>query len=176
MRRLYLITSLLLIYCTEVWGNAYNSHLNHLLTLQKRALHLNVKAQKLDHTAPIALSFFLLHIHEIYKFKCVPLVYSILHKMINMSLSYVFSYVNKYTNCNLRNKNNIDIIKSKINAQKKSFVVSACILWQGYSLIRIKKRFATFLVLIENCESLFKLISCNSQFMRTFVPSCIKLL
>ena len=53
---------------------------------------------------------------------------SILHKTIIMSLTYVFIYVNEHTNNNLCNKNNINIIKSRINVQKNSFVISAFIL------------------------------------------------
>ena len=45
-----------LYYCTEVWGNVCNIHLNHLLILQNFALRLIVKTQKLNHTAPIAHS------------------------------------------------------------------------------------------------------------------------
>ena len=46
--------------------------------------------------------------------------------MINMSLTYVFSYVNENTNYNLRNKNNFNIIKTRINVRKKVFC-SICI-------------------------------------------------
>ena len=58
-----------LYYCTEVWGNACNTHLNHLLILQKCALLLIVNAHKLDRTAPIASSLSLLLIHDVNKYK-----------------------------------------------------------------------------------------------------------
>ena len=50
-------------------------------------------------------------------------------KIINMSLNFAFSYVNKRIDYNVRNKNNINIIKSRINVRKKSFIISAYMLW-----------------------------------------------
>ena len=87
-------------YCTEVWGNACNTYLNHLLILQKCAIRLILYAHELDHTASIVHSLSLLLIHDIHKFKCLSLVYSILHRMSNTSLTYDFSYVSEHTNYN----------------------------------------------------------------------------
>ena len=49
--------------------------------------------------------------------------------MSNMSLTYDFSYINEHTNYNLRNKNNCNKIMLRINVRKKSFVISARMLW-----------------------------------------------
>ena len=45
--------------------------------------------------------------------------------MVNISLTYVFNCVNEHMN----DKNNINIIKLRINVWKKSFAVSAFMLW-----------------------------------------------
>ena len=81
-------------YCTKVLGNACNS-LKPPAHLKKYALRLILSAHKLDHTAPITHFLSLLSTHDICTFKFLSLVYSISHRMINMSLTYDFSYVNE---------------------------------------------------------------------------------
>ena len=118
-----------LYYCAEVCGNVCNTHLNHPLILQKCALRSVLNAHKLDHTASIAHSLSLLLIHDIDKFKCASLIHSVLHRMSNMSLTYDFRYVNEHINHNLRYKDNINKIMSRINVRKESFVNPARMLW-----------------------------------------------
>ena len=40
-------------YCFEVWGNAFQSYLEPLIILQKRAIRMVAGAKKLDHTLPL---------------------------------------------------------------------------------------------------------------------------
>ena len=75
-----------LYHCTDVWGNVCNTNLNNLFILQKCAFRLILNATKLDHTTPIALSLYCLYMININL--CVSLVHSILHKIINISLTF----------------------------------------------------------------------------------------
>ena len=42
-----------LIYCIEVWGNAFDSHLMPLINIQKQTIRTISFSHYLDHTAPI---------------------------------------------------------------------------------------------------------------------------
>ena len=53
-------------YCIEVWGIAYQSYLEPLVKLQKRAVRTITGARKYEHTLPLFQNFNLLNIKEIY--------------------------------------------------------------------------------------------------------------
>ena len=59
-------------YCVEVWGNTYQSYLEPLIKLQKRAVRTIVGARKYAHTAPLFRELKLLNSKEIYIY-CVQL-------------------------------------------------------------------------------------------------------
>ena len=54
------------MYCIEVWGNAYQSYLEPLVKLQKRAARTITGARKYEHTLPLFQNLNLLNIKEIY--------------------------------------------------------------------------------------------------------------
>ena len=60
-------------YCIEIWGNIYQSYLEPLIKLQKRAVWTIVGARKYAHTAPFFRELKLLNIKEIYIY-CVQLI------------------------------------------------------------------------------------------------------
>jgi len=69
-----------------VWGNTYNSYLDPLIKLQKRAVRLISGAEKLSHTAPIFQKLKILNIHKLY-------IYSVqlfLYKHHDQSLPIIF--------------------------------------------------------------------------------------
>ena len=53
------------MYCIEVWGNAYQSYLEPLVKLQKRAVRTITGARKYEHTLPFQ-NLNLLNIKYIY--------------------------------------------------------------------------------------------------------------
>ena len=58
-------------HCIEVWGNTYQSYLEPLIKLQKRAVRTIVGARKYAHTAPLFRELKLLNIKEnLYFFVC----------------------------------------------------------------------------------------------------------
>ena len=71
-----------IIYCIEVWGNAYDVQMNKLTMLQKCALRVVVGAHKSARINLIAHELSLLFINDIYKLKCASMVYSVLHNLV----------------------------------------------------------------------------------------------
>ena len=61
------------MYCIEVWGNAYQSYLEPLVKLKKRAVRTITGARKYEHTLPLFQNLNLLNIKEIYIY-CVQLL------------------------------------------------------------------------------------------------------
>ena len=53
-------------YCIEVWGNIFETHLDPLVKVQKRAIRTIVGAKRFDHTFPIFKRLNLLNLREIY--------------------------------------------------------------------------------------------------------------
>ena len=57
-----------LLYCLPIWGGTYHTHLNSLITLQKRAVRIISNASYLDHTDPLFKSNQILKLGDIYIF------------------------------------------------------------------------------------------------------------
>ena len=75
-------------YCIEVWCNTYQSYLEPLIKLQKRAVRTVVGARKYAHTAPLFKELKLLNIKEIYIY-CVQLL---MYKHHHSILPSIFMY------------------------------------------------------------------------------------
>ena len=54
------------MFCNEVWGNTYQSYLDPLVKIQKRALRVISFADRLAHTDPLFENLKLLKLKEIY--------------------------------------------------------------------------------------------------------------
>ena len=84
------------IYCNEVWGNTYQTYLDPLVKIQKRAIRVISFSDRLAHTDPLFKSMNLLKIKEIYvtsvqlfmykyhNYKLPPVFYSFFTRNINI--------------------------------------------------------------------------------------------
>ena len=57
-----------LLYCINIWGGAYASHLNPLIILQKRAIRVICNAPYLGHSTPLFYATKILKLVDIYKY------------------------------------------------------------------------------------------------------------
>ena len=62
-------------YCNLIWGGAYDTVLQPLYILQKKAIRLISNSHYLEHTEPLFKSLELLNIFQIFKLNCLLLVY-----------------------------------------------------------------------------------------------------
>ena len=77
-------------YCIEIWGNTYQSYLEPLVKLQKRAIRTVVGVQRYAHTSPLFTDLKLLNIKEIYVY-CVQLFMYKYHNMVGVAVAMVIS-------------------------------------------------------------------------------------
>ena len=98
---------LYLNYCVFVWGNTFDSYLNPLVVLQKRAVRVIAGAKRNSPTEPIFKKLKLLKLKQIYLFAVQLFVFKFYHKIFasllprrlplpkDLNLSKKYSYSQK---------------------------------------------------------------------------------
>ena len=66
-----------LLYCNLIWGGTYDSHLDPLVKLQKRAIRNVNKTSFLSHTNSLFASNKILKLKDIHKFQLAKYVYNL---------------------------------------------------------------------------------------------------
>ena len=69
-------------YCIEVWGNIFETHLDQLVKIQKRAIRTIVGAKRFDHTQPIFKKLNILNLSEIYLYFVQLFMYKYHHRIL----------------------------------------------------------------------------------------------
>ena len=76
---MYMIYSTLflpyLLYCVEIWGNAYPTNLHCITMLQKRVTRLIYNAHRCDHTIPLLYKARILKFTDMVQFRILLFVY-----------------------------------------------------------------------------------------------------
>lgn len=111
-----------LSYCAEVWGNTYQSNLNPLVILQKRAVRIIHKVGFLDHTHDLFIQSKLLKLHDLVKYNTSIFMFKAFNKLLPVNLQHLFS--NREHSQNLRGFGNLTV--PKVRTTCKSFCVSVC--------------------------------------------------
>ena len=99
-----------LIYAIEVWGSADNTHLNHILVLQKRVVRMIYYLDKRqpDYSFPSADPLFheldLLKVHDIFKLKVAKFIYNCLNKFSPTNFHSWFELTSQTHRYNTRSK------------------------------------------------------------------------
>ena len=83
-------------YCITVWGNTFQSYLDPLVKLQKRAVRVVAGAKKYDHTEPIFDTLKILRLNQIY----IYAVQCFLFKFYRNMLPSFFDDFYQYNNVN----------------------------------------------------------------------------
>ena len=69
-------------YCCDIWGNTYKSRIQHLITIQKRAIRICQNADYRSHSRPLFYQLKTLNIHDMVNFKNMMFMYKVYNKFI----------------------------------------------------------------------------------------------
>ena len=85
-------------YCISVWGNTYQSYLDPLIKLQKKAVRLISGAKYLAHTAPLFENLKILTIQKLYLYSVQLFLYKHHHRLLpEMFLDFFTTNRNVHT-------------------------------------------------------------------------------
>ena len=143
-------------YCNLIWGGAYDTVLQPLYILQKKAIRLISNSHYLEHTEPLFKSLELLNIYQIIKLNCLLLVYKCTKN------NYFLEFKNKlHVNSSIHSYNTrintlLRLPSDKQTLIRKSYICKSIELWNAVnadnrnvnSVIVFKKKIK--LLLIEN--------------------------
>ena len=93
-------------YCISVWGNTFDSYLDPLVKLQKRAVRVIVGAKWSSHTDPIFRKLKILKFRQIYLFSIQQFVYKFRHRLLPSIFDEFFITNNSVHSHNTRSQNN----------------------------------------------------------------------
>ena len=79
-------------YCNLIWASTYNTHINPLLLLQKKAIRIITFSPPRTHTKPIFQKLNILPIFSLYKFQISAFVFSHINKLLPSALSSLFQF------------------------------------------------------------------------------------
>ena len=111
-----------ILYCLPVFGATYNTHLQPLVILQKRAVRIISGAGFLDHTTPLFYENKILKIEDLYKHSIACYVYS------NPSILNQFQQSHSY---NTRNRNLLVPPRVGLRSTEQSILYNAVKIWNG---------------------------------------------
>ena len=89
-------------YGIVTWGSTFDSHLYPILTLQKKALRITTSSHPLAHSKPLALKLSTLLSTELYCYHVGIFMYNVYHKMLNHSITSLFSRTSNVHSHNTR--------------------------------------------------------------------------
>ena len=91
-------------YCNAVWGNTYQTKLQPILTLQKRAIRICTNSSFRAHSKPLFLSLNCLNIYQLNKFNILVFLYKFKMNLLPDAFQNMFILNNIIHNHNTRNK------------------------------------------------------------------------
>ena len=130
-----------LIYAIEVWGSAANTHLNHIIMLQKRIVRMVyfLDKRQQDFSLPSANPLFqkleILKVHDLFKINLAKFVYNSLNKLNPINFHSWFKLTSHIHNHNTRSKF-IDI--DNLKATNNLFIPSARTTHYGLKSIKFQ--------------------------------------
>ena len=98
-----------LTYCAEVWGTTYKTNIKCLELMQKKAIRIVCKADRLASSTPLFINLKLLKFEDIVKLKCCSIMYIAYRRNLPINLQSKFSLSNIEQKYNLRSKSKFKI-------------------------------------------------------------------
>ena len=96
-----------LIYCIEVWGNAFDSHLTPLINIQKKIIRTISFSHYLDHTAPIFKELNILNLKKLVSQRISLLMYKQYLNILPSPIHELFTMNSTQHNYNTRQHTHI---------------------------------------------------------------------
>ena len=120
-----------LSYCSEIWGNTYESRLHDLIVLQKRAIRIIGDIGFRDHTTKVFKKFKCLKLVDIIRLQTCVLMYNANKGILPKNVQHNFiknSEIHKY---NTRRRNDFFTSQSSTNLRKISVNQKGIELWNA---------------------------------------------
>lgn len=98
-------------YCSEVWGNTYNTHLQILYRLQKKAIRVVHNVGHSDHTNGLFLKSNTLKLVDLIKLKSLLMIYKAKKNQLPRNIQQLFA--NRDDKYNLRGTQNLKVQRTR---------------------------------------------------------------
>ena len=109
-----------LTYCSLIWGTTYETHLNPLIILQKRAIRIINKVNYSEHTSPLFFSNKILKLKDLIKYRQAIYVYKNILQFSTPAHSY-----------STRNRNNLSIPFQRLTIAQHSLSYCGPATWNS---------------------------------------------
>ena len=120
-----------LLYCIEIWGNSYKTHLKPLQVLQKKAVRVVAGAPYLAHTNNFFLDFRFLKLQDLIDQQMLLLIYKAYINLLPPQLQNCFKQV-YVTSVRARTNNNfqVNFNRTNVKAIPQIEVLNCGIIWK----------------------------------------------
>ena len=116
-----------LTYCVEVWGNTYQSNIQPICTIQKKAIRIVHKVGYRDHTNTLFLRSKILKFIDLVDFKTAQIIYKARNKGLPANIQRLF--MDREGNYYLRRELNLKHLGSRLNLKSMCVSVKGVSLW-----------------------------------------------
>ena len=121
-------------YGIVIWGYTFDSHSNQILTLQKKALRTTTISHPLAHSKSLGLALKLrtLLLKELFCYHVGIFMYNVYHKMLNQSITSLFSLTSNVHSHNTRSTVNCFFVpRVESSFQQRQLPYVECIFWNN---------------------------------------------
>ena len=149
-----------------IWGSKFDLHLYPILTLQKKALRITTSSHPLAHSKPLALKLRTLLLSELYCYHVGIFMYNVYHKVLNQSITSMFSHTSNVHSHNTRLTANCFFVpRVKYSFLQRQLPYAGCIFWNNFPFnIRSQLYKQTF-----KCELKNYLLSSYDRLINAFL-------
>ncbi len=118
-------------YACEIWGNTYQSRVNNVFLLQKRAIRNVAKVHYRDHTNPLFVKFRCLKFNELVNIKTLIIVFQAKKNTLPVNIQKLFTKSENTHdhNTRFRNKGNFDVKFCKTKLKSMLISIKGVKLW-----------------------------------------------
>ena len=120
-------------YALEVWGDTYDSYLDPLIQLQKRAIRIIKSAGWVDHTSPLFKQLRALQLTKIHDYKIVLIMFKVWHKLVPTVFESLFIRYSETPIHDTRQQWQFRIPYARTEYMKRAISNKGARLWNRYS-------------------------------------------
>ena len=102
------------IYCCNIWGFTYQTHITKVFTIQKKALKIICNSPTYCHTMPIFKIFGILNIHQLIQYHGLIFIFERQNKMLSNVLRQKFNNTNIFHTYETQNNFKFNISENSI--------------------------------------------------------------
>ena len=118
-----------LLYCIPLWGHTYQSRLNKLVKLQKKAIRIVDKADYIEHTLPIFKKYNAMTLNDICRFSTATIMYKIMQCDVPQKIQNMVNLVNNVHSYETRQTLNCYIYPTRTVLKSQTFRIQGPMIW-----------------------------------------------